>query len=159
VSKQEVKMAASAQLGMHVELELIDASGQTESLFLDIVEPSAAHLEAGLLGVDTPLAQAILGRSAGDQVVYRRGDVLAVRILSVARSRADATAAAERRQEVLRKALDAAERTNAEMFASSFTGKWGDYDPDGVAKWEGQDGEQVDKQGDKPGEDRAAAEI
>ncbi|MBN1399446.1 MAG: GreA/GreB family elongation factor [Anaerolineae bacterium] len=140
MSPRETQPAATVQLGMFVALELIDASGQTEPLAAHIVAPASADLEAGLLGVDTPLAQAILGRSAGDQVPYRRGDIQAVRIVGVARSRADAAAAAERRQEVLRKALEAAERTNAEMFASSFTGKWGDYDPDGVAKWE-EDGD------------------
>jgi hypothetical protein len=26
-------------------------------------------------------------------------------------------------------------QTTAANFAASFSGKWGDYDPDGVAKW------------------------
>ena len=30
--------------------------------------------------------------------------------------------------------------TNAQMFASSFSGKWGDYDPDGMDGWKEQDG-------------------
>jgi len=36
---------------------------------------------------------------------------------------------------VLAKALNDAERTNAQMFAASFSGKWGGYDPDGVEEW------------------------
>jgi hypothetical protein len=31
-----------------------------------------------------------------------------------------------------------AQRTNAEIFASSFSGKWGDYDPQGMAGWSEQ---------------------
>jgi len=56
------------------------------------------------------------------------GDVRRVRITHVRRSAIPATNdAAQRRQAVLDKARAEAERTNAEMFAASFSGKWGDY--------------------------------
>ena len=41
-----------------------------------------------------------------------------------------------RRQQVLKQALSDAERTNADMFASSFSGKWGDYNTDDMAEWD-----------------------
>jgi hypothetical protein len=63
------------------------------------------------------------------------GDIQRVRIVSVQPARGrppdDAT---ERRQAILQKALSAAERTNAEMFASSYSGKWGDYNLDSSEK-------------------------
>ncbi len=65
------------------------------------------------------------------------GDIRQIRIVSVGPGQSSAGVDAEtRRAEVLQKALDDAERTNAQMFASSYSGKWGDYDPDGVDGWD-----------------------
>jgi hypothetical protein len=36
----------------------------------------------------------------------------------------------------MRQAVEQADRTNAMNFASSFSGKWGDYDPQGIEKWD-----------------------
>lgn len=123
-------------IGVHVELELIDAQGNRESLAVDVVKAQAADLAQGFLGANTPLARAIRGQTAGADVPYSMGDIRRVHIVRVTPSQAVAPAdAKERRQAVLQKALSDAERTNAEMFAASFSSKWGDYDPQGIADW------------------------
>lgn len=127
----------SAGLGMHVELELIDAAGLAEPLAVDIVPAASADLTAGLLAANTPLAKAIRGKTAGEVVPYQLGDVTRVRILRVTPSEGQVSSeAAERRDAVLKKALASAERTNAEMFAASFSGKWGDYNLDDAEEWD-----------------------
>jgi hypothetical protein len=124
------------QIGAHVELELIDAEGNREPLAVDIVKAQSADLAQGFLGANTPLAKAIRGLTAGSETPYRMGDIRRVRILRVTPSQTIAPAdARERRAAVLQKALSDAQRTNAEMFAASFSSKWGDYDPQGIAEW------------------------
>jgi len=124
------------QIGAHVELELIDDQGGCEALAVDIVKAQAADLAQGFLGANTPLARALRGLTAGSETPYLMGDIRRVRILRVTPSQVAAPAdAQERREAVLQKALSDAERTNAEIFASSFSGKWGDYDPSGMAGW------------------------
>ena len=71
------------EVGCHVEVELIDDRGQGEFLAFDIVPEQAADFDAGRLGENTPLAQAILGHSAGSHIPYALADVQSVRILSV----------------------------------------------------------------------------
>jgi hypothetical protein len=128
---------SQVNIGTHVEVELIDQQGNGEPLSFDIVLEEFADFERGFLGANTPLAQAILGQCAGGVVPYRRGDINGVRIVSVGPSQTSApTDAAERRQAVLKKALDKAERTTAEMFATSYSSKWGNYDPAGIAQWD-----------------------
>lgn len=125
-----------AGVGMHVEVELIDQQGRAEPMAFDIVPAQAADLARGLLSATTPLAKAIRGRPAGAVAPYSMGDIGSVRIVAVRPSQITATIEAEeRRQAVLRKALNDAERTNAEIFAASFSGKWGDYDMDAAADW------------------------
>jgi hypothetical protein len=112
-------------------VELIDEAGNVEPLAFDLVNEKAANFEQGLLGVDTPLGKAIRGKFAGSVIPYQMGDIQRVRIVSVQPARAvPSDDAAARRQAVLQKALSDAERTNAEMFASSYSGKWGDYNLD-----------------------------
>lgn len=124
-------------VGMHVEVELIDVHGVSETLSFDLVPERSANFDEGRLGANTPLAQAIINQNAGVLLAYNQGDVRSVRILSVRPALEPAPEdATERRQEALRKAVAAAEQTNAAIFAASFSGKWGDYDPEGVAKWE-----------------------
>jgi hypothetical protein len=132
---EQAETASVVRLGAHVEVELIDVEGGSEHLAFDIVPEQAANFAQGLLGVNTPLAQAILGEPVGSEIAYDMGDVQRVRILSVRQADTDIAGAEQERQAVLQKALERAERTNAEMFASSFSGKWGDYDPAGVEKW------------------------
>jgi len=115
-------------LGTHVEVELIDQQGNREPMTFDLVREQMADMERGLLGENTPLAKAIRGKAVGSTVPYNMGDIRRVRIVSVQPSALEDPVDAEaRRQAILKKAIDDAERTNAEMFASSFTGKWGDY--------------------------------
>jgi hypothetical protein len=126
-----------AGLGTHVDLEFIDLSNQVESMSIDIVPAAAADIERGLVGANTPLAKAIRGKTAGTVVPYNLGDVTRVRVVRVSSSEIQESGeAARRRKDVLRRALTNAERTNAEMFAASFSGKWGDYTLDDAADWE-----------------------
>jgi hypothetical protein len=140
LERNDESSAAAALLpigiGVHVELELIDAQGNCEPLAVDVVNAQAADLAQGFLGANTPLARALRGQTAGSEVPYVMGDIHRVRILRVTPSQTIAPAdAKERREAVLQKALSDAERTNAEMFAASFSSKWGDYDPQGIADW------------------------
>ncbi len=65
------------------------------------------------------------------------GDILQVKILSVTPSTSlPLTDLAQQREEAARKALQQVQQTSAMIFASSFSGKWGDYDPDGITHWE-----------------------
>jgi hypothetical protein len=119
---------ARVGLGCHVEVELIDEQGGTERMAFDLVAEEAADFDRGLLAETTPLAKAIRGKPEGATLPYVQGDIRRVRILAVrASTRAPAPDAAARRQAVLDEARRKAEQTNAEMFAASFTGKWGDY--------------------------------
>jgi len=122
--------------GMHITLELIDRSGDVERLELDIVPDQQADFAHGFLGEGTPLGKAVLGKAAG-VYPYTAGGLAQVRILSIHPSQALPPQDTEaRRQAVLQKAIDESDRVNAMIFASSFSGKWGDYDPSGVEKWD-----------------------
>lgn len=126
-----------ARVGRRVQIVLIHEDGGEEALTLDIVPDAAADFEQGLLGAGTLLAKAIAGKHTGDIVVYRIGDLRSVRLLAVTRSPVDLDhSAAERRQEVIDKAVSESDRTNALNFASSFSSKWGGYDPAGIEAWE-----------------------
>lgn len=117
-----------ARLGAYVAVELLDEQGNAEPLAFDIVREQFADFDRGLLGVQTPLAKALLGKPVGAVVQYQMGDIRRVRIVSVRPSaHAALTNTEEQRQSQLQKAIDAVERTNAEIFAASYTGKWGDY--------------------------------
>ncbi len=120
------------QSGSHVEIEMLGPEGQVERLSFDIVPDRTADFSRGFLGESTPLAQAIMGQTAGSIIPYQVEDVTRIRILSVRPSRqAPPKEIAARREEIIRKAVENSDRTNAMIFASSFSGKWGDYDPTG----------------------------
>lgn len=121
-----------AAIGMHVTLELITEDGETEQLEFDLVTDRSADFARGFLGESTPLAQTILGQPVGRSLLYQNADIRAVRILSISPSQAAPEDAEARRQETLRKAVRQSDATNAILFASSFSGKWGDYDPTGL---------------------------
>ena len=122
-------------IGAHVEVELIDQHGEVEPMAFDIVRAKHADLARGLLAATTPLAQALRGLRAGSEVPYVMGDIRRVRVISVSRAKTDdLEEVREQREAVLRKALNAAQRTDAEVFAASFSGKWGDYDMSDVAE-------------------------
>lgn len=119
-----------AWVGRHVELELRYENGEAEPLSLDLVSDQAADFDHGLLGESTPLAQAILGKTAGSPVSYHAGDITQVRILAVtAALTAQPQDLSARREEVTRKAVDQSDKTSLIMYASSMNSKWGDYDP------------------------------
>lgn len=118
-------------MGCHVVVELIDGQGGRETLGFDLVQEKAADFARGLLSAESPLGAALRGKFEGMEFDYRMGDIQRVRIVSVGPAQLEAGAdAAERRQAVLDEARRKAERTNADMFASSFSGKWGDYNTD-----------------------------
>lgn len=117
--------------GKHVVVDLVLKDG-TERLEFDIVPDESADFTHGFLGIGTPLAQAILGYAEGSRVAYNADDAYEVHIIRVKPSEAAPSEDIQaRRQEVIRKAIEQSDRTNAMIFASSFSGKWGDYDPTG----------------------------
>ncbi len=119
-----------------VQVELV-CETCIEHLEFDIVPDELAAFPHGYLGESTPLAQAILGQPAGAVVPYHQGDALSVKVLSVRDSQdLPEDNLAVKRQEKMRKAVEKSDRTNAMIFASSFSGKWGDYDPKGIEDWE-----------------------
>ena len=130
----------TVQPGLLVQVEIAFRPGaevEKERLEFVIVPDELADFPAGFLGQGTPLAQAILGEPVGRSVPYFTGDALSVTILSASpTSRVPSQETAARRQERYRQALEQSDRTSAMIFASSFSGKWGDYDPQGIEKWE-----------------------
>ncbi len=121
----------SAGIGMHILADLVSPDG-VERLEFDIVPDENADFKLGYLGIGTPLARAIQGRKAGQTVPYHAGGATGVRLISVSPAeKPPSQDIAARRQETIRKAVDQSDRTNAMIFASSFSGKWGDYDPTG----------------------------
>lgn len=121
----------------HVEIELIDEENQADRIEFDLVADQVADFNNGRIGVNTPLGKAIRGKFVGDIVPYVQGDIRKVRIIHAApmQSKIEDDAAA-RRQMILDEARTKAERTNTEMFASSYDGKWGDYSTDGMQEQE-----------------------
>lgn len=118
-----------ARLGAYVTVELIDERERGETMSFDLVREEHADLDRGRLGVQTPLAKAIIGKKVGVLVAYRMGDIRQVRIVNVRPSQLTGLENTEEQRQVqLQQALATVERTNAEVFAASYTGKWGDYE-------------------------------
>ena len=129
-------------LGCQVELELEDRSGSKERLAIVIVQDQAADYAHGFMSENTPLARAVLGEHLGAVIPYLKDDMLSITILSVSQPASlPPPDAAERRQARLNKTIREVQDTNAIVFASSFTGKWGDYDPESLPKQEQSDDE------------------
>ena len=126
----------TVQPGLLVRVE-ISYQDESEQLRFVIVPEDQADFGAGFLGESTPLAKTILGEEIGTQIPYFQGDAHSVRILSIEPT--DLTPpleTAERREKKMKEAVQQVERTNAVIFASSFSGKWGDYDPEGMEAWD-----------------------
>ena len=120
-------------VGYKVDIDLIDRDGHRERLKFVIVPDESADFEHGYLGVSTPLAKAIIGERAGEVIPYLKDDILAIEILQVTKeAQLPTQSAAKRRAEGMKRALKNVQNTNAMLFASSFSGKWGDYDPDSI---------------------------
>jgi hypothetical protein len=123
--------------GMQVEIEFLGLDGVIEHQVLLIVPNQSADYAHHLLGEGTPLAQVLMGRAAGEEVPYPFDDIVSVRIVRVEIVASDTSSnAAGQRETEYRKALADFEKRSAAAFAASFSGKWGDYDPDGIEKWE-----------------------
>ena len=125
--------------GLLIQVEL-SFEGGTERLEFVIVPDDQADFSAGFLGVRTPLAQAILEKPVNEPIPYNVGDARSVLVLSISKTdKAPSQDVAARREERLRQAIEQSDRTNAMIFASSFSGKWGDYDPQGIEAWNEED--------------------
>ena len=121
------------KVGCHVELNLLDRTGKKDRLSIDIVPDGSADFSHGFLGESTPMAIVLLGEREGNVIPYLKDDIFALEILSVSQSTSTPPVdAQEKRQSKMNKAIREMEHTNAVLFASSFSGKWGDYDPDSL---------------------------
>jgi hypothetical protein len=121
------------RIGSQVEVILRDREGKQERLTVVIVPPEAADFAHGYLGQNTPLAQVLLGEKAGTIIPYLKDDIYSIEVVAVTKTAVMPDgAAAKKREASLKKAMRQVEDTNAMVFASSFSGKWGDYDPDSI---------------------------
>lgn len=121
-----------------VILEILSENDEVDSFSLEIVPDEVADFKAGLLGETTPLAQAILGHSAGETLSYHAGDIVQVKILEVELGTFNNfREVRERKQAILQEAIRQSDLTNAIIFASAVNNKWGDYDPGALLdNWE-----------------------
>ena len=126
---------------------MLDRAGKKDRLSIDIVPDGEADFSHGFLGESTPMAKALLGEKEDNVIPYLKDDIFAIEILSVSPStNTPPVDAQEKRQRKMNKAIQEVEHTNAVVFASSFSGKWGDYDPDSLPA------DEISKE-DKPEED------
>jgi hypothetical protein len=122
-------------VGCQVEIIFTDRAGNKERLNVIIVPDDAADFSHGFLSENTPLARVLLGEKAGCVIPYLKGDILSIEVLTVTKlSTPPAKEAAEKRKAKYIETMREVEDTNAMVFASSFSGKWGDYDPDSIPK-------------------------
>lgn len=111
-------------------LELVDQAGQREQLFVQLVDDRYADLSRGFMGEGTPLGQAIINQPLGAEIAYVVDDLRSIKILAIEPTDdCPDPNAPEKNRAAMEKALETVQLTNAVIFASSFTGKWGDYDP------------------------------
>ena len=124
---------SKAGIGMRVEIELLSRTGDNEKMSFTIVPDESADYGSGYLGASTPLAKALTGKAEGETIPYELEELYAVRILRIEHNPEIQLAdLAAKRLTRFNKAVRDAERSNAINFASSFSGKWGDYDPDSL---------------------------
>ena len=122
-------------VGCQVEVDLLDRAGKKERLKVVIVPDEAADFSNGYLSENTPLAKILLGERTGVTIPYLHDDIFSIEVLAVTKPIDIPTHnAAEKRRSKMKKTLREVEDTNAMVFASSFSGKWGDYDPDSIPK-------------------------
>jgi hypothetical protein len=125
----------SITLGCEVVIELNYRSGNKERIKFVIVDEKAAEFSQGYLSENTPIAKAILGEKSGNIIPYLKEDILSIHILEVTQSpKKPPEDATEKREAMMKKTMREVQDTNAMVFASSFSGKWGDYDPDSITK-------------------------
>jgi transcription elongation GreA/GreB family factor len=122
-------------VGCQVEVDLLDRAGKRERFSFVIVQDEEADFAHGYLGESTPLAKALLGEKTGTIVPYLKDDIHSIEILAVNKPTNKPTEdAAKKRKAKMEETIREVEDTNAMIFASSFSGKWGDYDPDSIPK-------------------------
>ncbi len=122
-------------VGSRVEVILRDREAREECLTVVIVPAEAADFAHGYLGQNTPLAQALLGEKAGTTIPYLKDDIYSIQVVSVTKSEVEPPGDATRRRDAsIKKTMREVQDTSAMVFASSFSGKWGDYDPDSIPK-------------------------
>jgi hypothetical protein len=120
-------------VGCHVDVNLLDRDGNKDRLSVDIVLDEVADFANGFLGASTPLAKILLGEKAGTIIPYLKDDIFAIEILSVTPSTTKPPDdAQDKRAAEMQQTIREVEHTSAVVFASSFSGKWGDYDPDSL---------------------------
>ena len=118
-------------LGYHVEVELVDIAGESERREFTIVAEKQADFRAGLLGENSPLGRALLGRRAGEVIPYIVGDLQEVCILAVAKvSEPISGESAEKRRATVQEAANQSEIISQLIFATARGSKWGEYDVD-----------------------------
>jgi hypothetical protein len=147
----DVTQSEPITLGCQVEIVLADRAGNQEHLEVVIVPDSASDYSQGYLSENAPLARAILGEHAGSIIPYLKDDILSIEILSVAKANQQPPMdAAEQRKARMIKTVREVEDTSAIVFASSFSGKWGDYDPDSIQSQRDPEESTEDKTEQKP---------
>ncbi len=126
--------------GCQVEVNLVDRAGNKEKCRFTIVTDELADYQTGYLGESTALARTLIGEKEGIIIPYLKGDIHAIEILSVTKSMEQLSRdMVSERVAKKRKTIREIENTNAVVFASSFSGKWGDYDPDSIPKEDEQE--------------------
>jgi hypothetical protein len=118
-------------MGSRVAVDLVDVRGEVECCEYTLVEAQQADYKTGLLGENTPLGRALLGRRTGDRIPYTAGDLREVRILAVTAPAGEIDSdAAEKRRAAVQQAANESEIVNQMIFATARGSKWGDYDVD-----------------------------
>jgi hypothetical protein len=128
-SKEGIKKIS---LGMHVDLLMVCDSG-IEPLSFDIVPDQFADFDHGLLSIESPIAKTILDHFENETIPFQMGDIHAIYIKEITSATSlPSHENAAKRENIIKNAVAESERTNAIIFASSFSGKWGDYDPGNI---------------------------
>jgi hypothetical protein len=118
-------------LGYHVEVDLVDSDGEIERREFTIVAERQADFRTGLLGENSPLGHALLGRYSGEVIPYQVGDLREVRILTVAKVTEPISGeSAEKRRATVQEAANQSEIISQLIFATARGSKWGEYDVD-----------------------------
>lgn len=133
IQQTEDRLDLAAAVGMHVVVELKGKTGAAQKLEFDIVQDKQSDFSAGLMSERAPLAQAILGHAAGEQVefVAPSREPQTVTLLSVS-PRAAAGEPVPDRDAVLDQARDKIARRESRQIALTAELHYGSIDPDGI---------------------------
>ena len=141
-------------IGYQVDVELVDSGGEIERRQFTIVAEKQADFRSGLLGENSPLGRALLGRRAGEVIPYRVGDLKEVRILNVSKPSGPISGdSADKRRATVQEAANQSEIISQLIFATARGSKWGEYDVD-VDKLLSRPEQEDDKPKEQPSEDK-----